>query len=155
MSDGQPPEKKTVEFAKPPDWAIALTEKVSNGFAAVESRLDVMEANIELQGGSVKDISGRMTSLEARVGRVEERQETNSERAKSTTQTDHEHAAAIANIVTRLDAQDKVLEEQSMWLQTIHDSVTGFFTNKKVQFVGKVLFGLAMAYAAAKGLVPR
>jgi len=34
----------------------------------------------------------------------------------------------------------------------IKDAVVGFFTNKKVIFVGKVIWGLAMIYAAGKGL---
>lgn len=151
MSDEQPPEKKTVEFARPPDWAIALTEKVTTGFAAVESRLDTMETNIEIQGDSVKNIAGRMTSLEARVGRVEERQETNSVRAKSTTETDHQQDAAIAQIL--VDVQG-LKETQTTQLAILH-RLDAIAANPMVRRVAYAIGGAVLAYLSAKGMLAK
>lgn len=50
------------------------------------------------------------------------------------------------------EAQNRKLEDLEGKVDLIHKAVTGFFENPKVRFVGKVVFGLAMAYAAAKGI---
>ena len=99
-----PDEKKTVEIEKPPPWAIKLTERVSNGFQAVNARLDTMEANIDLQADTTRDVAKRMTSLEERQNALETRQATQSLRAKTNSQADLKHDAAIADLVTKTDA---------------------------------------------------
>lgn len=102
MSEQQPPEKKTVEIEVPPAWAIALTEKVANGFAHVDSCFHTVEANQKLQGGQMLDLGERMTSIESRVGKVEN---TGSIRAKvnHVSSNDLKQDAAIANVLTKQD----------------------------------------------------
>jgi hypothetical protein len=97
---GMPAQPATVALEKPPAWAIALTEKVVTGFSRMDARMDTMESNLELQGGSLVDVGKRMTTLETRVGNIEERQNTGSLRVKQESQTNLNQDAAIAQIIT-------------------------------------------------------
>lgn len=64
MADDKPPEKPTVELEKPPPWAIALTEKVVQGFTGVDARLDAMEANVEILKNDGQDTKARLIRIE-------------------------------------------------------------------------------------------
>lgn len=90
--------KTTTELQAPPDWAIALTQKVVSGFADVEKRLDGLETNIDLQGSTVRDVQKRMTAQEDRMNELERRQAHQSDRVRDTSKADLAHDAAIAEI---------------------------------------------------------
>lgn len=96
--------KTTVELQAPPDWAIALSQKVVDGFAGVDKRLDAIETNVDLQGNTMRDVQQRMTSQENRMNELERRQATQSERVRETSKADLSHDAAIAEIRTTVQA---------------------------------------------------
>lgn len=96
MSD----EKPTTQLPAVPPWAIELTTTVKDGFRQVNARLDAVESNLDLQGGSVVDLGKRMTTLEQRVGGVEQRANEGSMRVKAESSTNLQQDAAIASIVT-------------------------------------------------------
>jgi hypothetical protein len=154
-----PAQPSTVQLPAVPPWAIELTRSVKDGFQGVNARLDTVETNLDLQGQQGVDLGKRMTTLETRVGNIEERQNTGSLRVKQESQTNLNQDAAIAQIITeqaeakkRDTATQAAVAQNTRITQEIRDVVVGVATNKKVIFVGKVLFGLAMAYAAAHGL---
>jgi hypothetical protein len=103
MADG-PHYKTTTEIAPPPAWAIELSKSVHQGFADVEKRLDTIEANVDLQGSTVRDVQKRMTAQEDRMLEFERRQATQSERVRDTSKADMAHDAAIAEIRTAVSA---------------------------------------------------
>lgn len=104
MSAEKPPEKPTVEIPKVPDWAIALTEKVTQGFAKVEERFDRIEPTVETLVEDSKTSNLRMTRLEVRMDQQEERAKTQSLRVRGVSETDLKHDAAIADILTKVEA---------------------------------------------------
>lgn len=90
--------KTTTELQAPPEWAVAIMQKVVSGFADVEKRLDGLETNIDLQGSTVRDVQKRMTAQEDRMNELERRQANQSERVRDTSKADLAHDAAIAEI---------------------------------------------------------
>lgn len=151
MSEGQPPEKPTTQLPAVPQWAIELTMNVKQGFAAVESRLDVMESNLELQGGSVVDIGKRLTSIESRVGEAEARLNNGSLRAKELSGVDLKHDAAIAQLVTDV-AEVKATNEKQLAILTKLENVAA---NPMVRRIAYALGTLILGYLAAKGVVTK
>lgn len=59
--------------------------------------------------------------------------------------------ADVATVKAINEAQSQKLEAVEGKVDAIHKAVVGVVTHPKFVFVGKVLFGAAMAYAAAKG----
>lgn len=125
----------------------------------VNDKVDTLSMNVEILQEDGKDTKQRIIRIETWKDNVNERLNSNSQRARATSQVDLTHDAAIAKIVTEVDGLKasqadltKTQAAQTALITAVHDSVTGFFNNKKVQFVGKLLFGLAMTYAAAKGI---
>lgn len=96
--------KTTTALQAPPDWAIALTQKVVDGFSEVEKRLDTIETNVDLQGGTVRDVQQRMTAQELRLNTIEERVSNASLRVKQGSAVDLTHEAAIAGIKVAVEA---------------------------------------------------
>lgn len=112
MPDDKPQNTKTtVEMAAPPDWAIALTKKVVDGFTAVEKRLDAIETNVDLQGNTVRDVQQRMTAQEARLNGVEDRVTNASLRVRQGSQVDVSHDAAIADLKQKMEDALGILTE--------------------------------------------
>lgn len=144
-----PQEKPTVEMAPPPPWAIALSQKVSDGFEVVETRLTTIEANQSLQGGQVLDVGKRMTAVEERLGKVEERQNTNSVRVKSTTDNDLKQDSDISRLIVKVAGLEATQAKQLDILERL-DKVAA---NPKVKMAAKALFYLIVAAAAAKGWI--
>lgn len=86
-----------------PPWAAEMHILIRDGLQRVNERLVAMDANIDLQGDTVRDVAKRMTALEERQNTLEARANNNSERAKSAAVTDDKHDAAIAMLHTKLD----------------------------------------------------
>lgn len=104
-------------------------------------------------------ITTRMDQFEERLESIETRGNKHSDGTRQLSQTDAKHDAAIAAILTtqvdhaaQLESIAAKVTKAEADNAAILKAVTGFFENKKVIFVGKVIFGLAMTYAAAKGL---
>ncbi len=168
-----PDYRPTSKLEQVPAWAIALTEKMNQlttttatGFSSIESRLDTVESNLDIQGGSMRELSKRMTRIEDWKDGVDSRLDQGSLRAKTTSEVDLKHESNFGTVFTRLDTQDKKLEtleanqveaakeraETAGYVKEVRDSVVGVINNPKVRALAKALWGLAMAYAAAKGL---
>jgi hypothetical protein len=97
----KPPEKPTVEIQKPPDWAIALSEKVDSGFRGVR-------ADIHLLDNSVGAVKERLIVLETWKKETEERTQKHSGGLARASEVDAKHDAAIAQIMTDLkDLKDR------------------------------------------------
>lgn len=146
MADEQGPPRQptTVQMQAPPDWAIALSEKVAQGFNSVNARLDTIETNVEIQGHTAQDLAKRMTNLEERAGKIEDRQASNSMRARSASQVDMTHDAAIAELKQKVDASLAILERL--------DKVAA---NPMVRRVAYAVGVALLAWLSAKGLVLR
>lgn len=74
--------------------------------------------------GDLAEITGRVMALEGQVGDVKEINE----------------------------AQSKELARVSGMVGDVHAAVVGVVTNKKVMFVGKVIFAIAVGYSGLHGL---
>ncbi len=138
-------EKPTVEFSRPPDWAIALTEKVTRGF-------EKMNANLELVSSDLDVLKGRVGNLEESRRADESRAALHSIKVKSISQSDLSQDAELAKEKSareELAARVAIIESN---VGDIHQAVVGFFQNPKVRFVGRLLWGAALLYAAGKGL---
>lgn len=129
---------------KPPAWAVALQQTMTVGFDAVEKRLDTMEANLELQGGSVHDLGRRMTLLEERVGKTEDKQHSDSLRARAMSDVDLSHDAAIAQLHEKMDR-----------LIGIGDRLEKVAGNPTVRRVGYAVAMALLGYLTAKGWIAR
>jgi hypothetical protein len=125
---------------KPPAWASALQQTMSDGFTAVEKRLDIIEANVELQGGSMQDLARRMTAAEERIGKTEERGRNDSVRAKAMSDVDMAHDAAIASLHEKVDN-----------LTAIGGQILKVAGNPTVRRVGQALAFALLAWLASKG----
>lgn len=126
----------------PPDWAIALTERVTQGFTSVNQRLDTIESNVDLQGVTVRDVQQRMTAQETRMNALEDRQASNSMRVKDGSKVDLAHDAAIAELKTKVD--------ESLAILTRLDKVAA---NPMVRRVAYAVGVALLAWLSAKGLV--
>lgn len=155
----RPEPKETVTMEPPPTWAIALAEKVANGFERVNSDMAVVKTRQELQAAQMQDLGGHIGRLDERVSKLEGRTDTASVRVRAESDVNLKQDSVIATLLTRLDVVEanqetaaKERAETAAKVAAIHDSVVGVIKNPKVKFVGRVLFGIAMAYAAAKGI---
>lgn len=154
MSAVQPDAKPTVAMAPPPSWAIALSEKVSNGFQSVDARLTTIEGNQTLQGGQVLDIGRRMTEMERRVGGMEDRQTTNSVRVKSTTDENLKQDSAIATLVVDVAGLKTSQAAQTKHLETLVDGGKALMKNPKFLLLLAALYAYAMSWLGKHGGVP-
>lgn len=173
----KPPEPPTVKLETVPDWAVKLTGTVNEGFRKqadqmlafgarlerVEKRMDGVEA---IDISSLKDTGERIAISEAKLREIDERTSRHSTRVRGTSENDMKQDSAIASIVTELATvkadvgavktnQEKAAEERAdtaKMMTEVRDAVVGVVTNKKLIFVGKVLFGIAVAYSAAHGI---
>lgn len=162
MSDEKPPMKEHPTLQMPKvtvpsnqlDEVLAVVKSTQAAVNAVAN--EQLAANI------------RFDRIEARLEIVERTQVSASlpVKVERATSENAEQSAAIArhdgkldkldkgqtSMATRVAALEAEVAEVKAGVDTIKTAVTGFFSNKKVRFVGQVLFLAAMAYAAAHGL---
>lgn len=169
----QPPAKTTVAFEKVPDWAIALTEKVTTGFNEQstradqqDERLDKIQRQVDVAVSDGKENNLRVTRLEVRFDEKDKRDETRSVRVRQESATNLKQDAAIANVITRLATVEENQEaakleraETAANVVAIKDAVVkssgvvvGVLTNPKVVWFAKFVFAVAALYSAAHGL---
>lgn len=147
----QPTTKELPAVRVPQGQLDELVSIVKSGFASVNSRLDTVEANLELQGGSVTDIGKRLTGVEERVHDLETARRDNSMRAKASSAVDLEHDAAIQ----RLSADVKALAESANAQTAILQRLDKVAANPTVRRVGYALAMALLSYLAAKGWIVR
>lgn len=145
-ADKPPNEKPTVALDKPPPWAIALTERVVQGFANTEARFDRTDANIEVVSNDLKVTKDRVTILE-------QSRALTSDRVKSVSQENLDQNAAIAHVITKIDALDAKVEsktaEQTAQLLARFDSA---LKNPVVKMIGSAILAAVATWLASKGI---
>jgi hypothetical protein len=118
-----------------PDWALELHDTVTKGFTEIHARLDEVD----------------VWRLETDV-----RLKNNSSRAAKPSAADLKTEADLAQEIAERKARDEQLSadvaEIKSNVSVMVASVRGVLSNPKVRSVGKVLWFVAMAYAAAKGI---
>ena len=156
MSDEKPPMPP-----QPTTKQLPKVEVPQDQMTVVIQELRAIRTDIGLVANDVSLVKERVRLVEVRVGSVEDQQKSNSIRARVDTesQVNLKQDAAIANVITRLDSVEanqqsaaKERADTAAMVKEVRDTVVGVATNKKVLFVGKVLFFAAAAYSAAHGL---
>lgn len=131
----------------PPDWAVELGAAVQSGFDSVDTRLDAIESNQELQGGTVKDLTNRLTIQGERLDRLEERVSINSLLVASVAEVDARHDAAIVKLTADIQA---LTDSQVLQLDILRrlDAVAA---NPMVRRIAYAIGGLLLAYLLGRG----
>lgn len=154
MSDEEMPGDRKVTppvMGAMPQWAAELSIAVKSGFAHVNERLVAMDANIDLQGDTTRDVAKRMTALEERQNTIEARLSNHSDRAKAAVLTDDKHDAAIALLNSKLDINTSKTEQVLAIAERL-DKVAAHPMVRRVAYaVGLAL--LAWLAAHSKGLM--
>lgn len=152
MSDtkeSMPAQPKTVELEKPPAWAIALSEKVVNGFASVEARLDTVETNVSVLVDDKKTVNERLSRIEAwKENEVNARLNANSERVKGESQVNLKQDAAIAEILTKV----RELEQRPDTSALVLAEVKALAAKPAVQKIGAALLPVLMLAISLIGI---
>lgn len=154
QSPAPPAEKPTVAIEPPPAWAIALAEKVNNGFERVNSDMAVVKTRQELHAAQMQDMGGHIGRLDDRVSKLEGRTETNSLRVKTTTENDVKHDAAIGLLVAdvaNLKESHKALTATQATQLAILQRLDKVAANPLVRRVAYAVGTAVLGYLAAKG----
>lgn len=166
MADEKPPEKPTVEFEKPPAWAISMMERQQEGFTAIDGRLDTidgrlntMETNLDLQGDTTRDVAKRITGVEDRLQKVEERQNNASIRVRQPSEMDMANAAQLAqeraareDLAKQVDSLTVVNRQQLELLTDVHASAKKLLDRPEVKWLAAALWMAFTAWLATKGI---
>ncbi len=148
MSDDKPPMPKqptTVALEKPPAWAIAIAEAQAAGFAEIRADISLVSNDL----GIVKD---RVVILEKWKVEADGRAERFSGGARQLSQTDSKHDAELADEKVAREVLAGRVEAIESKVGDIHSTVVGVVKNPQVRAIARLLFTLAMGYAAAKGI---
>lgn len=138
--DKGPDYKPTAKLEQVPAWAIALTEKVTTGFARLGADIGVVANDVQV----VKD---RVVILEKWKLENEERVRSHSGGVRQLSTDNAKQDAAIALLHTKTDQQSEKLavieakvEENTIFTK---QAIAGFFKTP----LGMAILGLAMAAA--------
>lgn len=115
-----------------------LTELIEGHFQRVEQRLSEQDADYALMRGEVQSHGQQLLEIRVQLGR-------HSEGVRGASKTNLDQDAALAKLTTKVDT----IEEK---IDGYHKAVTGVLNNPKVRAFAKLVFTLAMTYAAAKGI---
>jgi hypothetical protein len=154
----KPPEKPTITM-KAVQVPETQLDEILRTMKEVKATVGtIADDQIEMR----KDVSG----LREDVDGLKEREGDRSMRVRQESDVNLKQDAAVANVITRLervegnqetaakeraDTAEKVADVAAK-VGEIRDAVVGVVTNKKVIFVGKVVFGAAVLYSGAHGL---
>lgn len=154
----RPPEKPTVELAKPPDWAIALSEKVATGFARQDDRLNNIERSVDIAVQDGKENNKRVTLLEVRFDELERRAATTSMRVKEPSSHDLEAKKALADevdarkaLADKVDALDAKTDAQTAMLTKLTDGASKLAANPIIRSIATMLGTAILTWLAAHG----
>lgn len=142
MADEPKKQPTTVQMSAPPDWAIALSEKVETGFRGVR-------ADIHLLDNSVGAVKERIIVLETWKKETEERTQKHSGGLARASQVDAEHDAAIAEIKQKVDELASRPDSTAVILGAVKDAAKTP-TGQKVLGALVTLLLLAMGYATVQ-----
>lgn len=133
----------------------ALDAKVAIGFRDLDTKVDRLEANMELQGGEIGLVKKEVGLLFEWKGDVDQRLKNNSQRAAATSSVDLDHESKIASeIVARQAVEAKVdaLTKSNEIQLAILSRLDKVASNPHVKIVLAVIASAAMSWAASKGL---
>lgn len=99
---GQPPEKPTVKFEAPPDWAVKLTENVVNLREDVRTGREETKADFALLAGQFESLESDVRGMQSWRVRIDDRLKSNSLRAQATSSVDLEQDAKLAQALMQL-----------------------------------------------------
>lgn len=151
---------------KPPMPDQPKTKEIPAVVPQVPATLDAVLREVRETRHAVTAVVDQVSELNERVRQVEVSVEQSTARVnvqslkvRGTSENDLRQDAAIAELVVRTAAIEtnqgaaaKERADTAAMVKEVRDTVVGVATNKKVIFVGKVLFALAVAYSAAHGL---
>lgn len=132
-----------------PTWVRDLKTEISHGVQVIDSRLDAIEANQDLQREAVRAIASRVSDASERLDRIELRQNNNSIRVAASSDIDLQHDAAIAKLILDLEALTKTQNTQLAILQKLEKVSENPLLRKVAYALGMAL----LAYLASKGVV--
>jgi outer membrane murein-binding lipoprotein Lpp len=161
--DDKPPMPKqptTVALERPPDWAIALSERVAAGFEKVDSlsdNVDTLSTSMETLTHDAKDTRLRLGRMERELDEVKDRQTSQSIRAKEPSQHDLALAAAdsqeivarkalaqkVDELDAKVDAHAVELAANTAVTREVKTAVTGWL--KEHPAIGAALAGLIVS----------
>lgn len=160
MSDtkeSMPAQPKTVELPKV-DVASMLTTLAAD-MKQVLNATDKMSGDVDMLISDGRKTNQRLTRVEERLDDFDGRLMRTSARVKEPSQHDLEAQRALADEIAARETLAKQVEaltasqaEQTKMISEVKSAVVGVVMHPKVIFVGKVIFGLAVAYSAAHGL---
>jgi hypothetical protein len=134
--------KPTVEVEQPPAWAIAFGEKL-------DKLRGTVGANHEIVMHAIDGLRSRVGNLESWRSESEERQRKHSGGIQKVSVNDASQDAAIAQVITRVDAVEAKVDSSLVILQRL-DKLTEHPMVRRVAYaVGAAL----LSYLTAKGLL--
>jgi hypothetical protein len=148
-----PAAKVTQAMEPPPAWAIALSQKMETGFERMDSRLEKVESNQEIQGDTVR-ILAKQVALHsdqlANLSGLQERHSSVSIRTKAISEDNLKQDAAIAMLHTKVDRIDTALAENTATTTDIKKAVSGVLKEHPQLVTGLVsLVMAAVSFATA------
>lgn len=147
-----PAQPTTVEFEKPPSWAIALSEKVAQGFASVDARLGTVEQNVTILVDDKKTVNERLSRIETwKENEVTTRLNASSIRVQSVTEDTTKHDVAIANLTTKLVTIEEKTDAQTLILTEILNGGKALFKDPKFLALVAAAYTFAMWWLGKHG----
>ena len=173
MSDEKPPEKPTVEFEKPPAWAISMMERQQEAFAdlrgdisTIGEKVDNVEKNMGLLTGEVGVVQKEVAVLFQWKTDVDERMRSHSVRARQPSEQDLENASQLAqeraarealaaeHAEVKKDVQEIKAETiaQTQIMISIRDGAKKLLDRPEVKWLAAALWMAFTAWLATKGI---
>lgn len=136
------------ELEVEPTWVKELKTGIADGVRVIDNRLDSIEANQDLQREAVRAIAARVSDTSERLDRIELRQNNSSIRAAASSEIDIKHDAAIAKLMSEIEALSAAHEKQLAILLKLEKVAENPLVRKLAYAIGMAL----MAYLASKGI---
>jgi hypothetical protein len=135
------PEKPTVKFEAPPEWAVAMAEKMENGFRG-------LRADVSMVSNDVGLLRDRVVILERHKVDSEERGARASSGVRQLSETDAKHDAAIAMVITKVDRIETALTKNSADTSAIKKAIDDF-VRKNPKAISSLIWGVIGVIGAA------
>lgn len=155
MSDEKPAEKSTVKLESPPDWAIALSQKVVDGFVSLNDKVESLSQNVEVLQHDAKDTRQRLGRMERELDVVKGRQDDGSMRVRQESDVNLKQDAAIGMLLEKVDTLAAKTDSQTAILERLETGAKALAKHPKVQAAVWALWTALLAYLASKGWVTR
>jgi uncharacterized protein YigA (DUF484 family) len=118
---------------------------------SVDSRLDGLETNLDIQGSSMKGLADRMGRMEDRVGKIEERANRNSDRVKGELQHNLDQDAALTTLLERVHELKTATDAQTAILTKLETGASKVLANPLVRSLLVMIGTALMTWLASHG----